>query len=136
MCNKSSLILFVYDIVSPLFCESQLAAFGACIAEPYPFSFSGNNYLEATALVITFTVNNYHDQTDPGLAKAMAWETEFIKFVQKYVAEEAPKKGMIIAYSSEVIPFLLTGLCTGSITQHMCTRDTVFVSNWGAISCS
>lgn len=58
--------------------------------------------MNATAVVITFTVNNYHDQNDPGLAKAMAWETKFIEYVEDYVANKAEKNGMTIAYSSEV----------------------------------
>ena len=58
--------------------------------------------MNATAVVITFTVNNFHDQTDPKLAKAMAWEKKFIEFVEDFVANKAEEKGMIIAYSSEV----------------------------------
>jgi len=63
---------------------------------------AGNNYLQATAHVLTFTVNNYHNPDDPQLAKAKAWEKEYLTFVERFVREEAEEKGMMIAYSAEV----------------------------------
>ncbi|KAJ8409784.1 hypothetical protein AAFF_G00218430 [Aldrovandia affinis] len=45
--------------------------------------YDGTNYNNATALVITFPVNNFHNDTEK-LAKALAWEKEFINFVKNY----------------------------------------------------
>ncbi|KAI1902029.1 hypothetical protein AGOR_G00040500 [Albula goreensis] len=45
--------------------------------------YDGTNYNNATALVITFPVNNYHNDTEK-LGKALAWEKEFINFVKNY----------------------------------------------------
>ncbi|KAM7224662.1 hypothetical protein CapIbe_024252, partial [Capra ibex] len=41
------------------------------------------NYNNATALVITFPVNNYYNDTEK-LQRAQAWEREFINFVKNY----------------------------------------------------
>lgn len=62
----------------------------------------GNDYLGAAAHVMTFTMNNYHDQNDPKLAKALAWEKVYLEFIEKFVKENATALGMDIAYSSEV----------------------------------
>lgn len=62
----------------------------------------GFNYLEAEAHVLTFTVNNYHDQDDKRLAKALAWEKKYLEFVENYVRTQAEDNGMMIAYSAEV----------------------------------
>ncbi|XP_062836513.1 NPC intracellular cholesterol transporter 1 [Anolis carolinensis] len=45
--------------------------------------YDGDNYNNATALVITFPVQNYYNDTEK-LNKALAWEEEFIKFVKNY----------------------------------------------------
>ncbi|XP_004465177.1 NPC intracellular cholesterol transporter 1 [Dasypus novemcinctus] len=45
--------------------------------------YDGQNYNNATALVITFPVNNYYNDTEK-LQRAQAWEREFINFVKKY----------------------------------------------------
>lgn len=39
------------------------------------FSFLDQNYNNATALVMTFPVNNYHNDTEK-LQRAQAWERE------------------------------------------------------------
>ena len=43
---------------------------------------SGENYANATALVITFVVNNFENATFQ--QQAMAWEKKFIEFVKNY----------------------------------------------------
>ncbi|XP_023671417.1 NPC intracellular cholesterol transporter 1 [Paramormyrops kingsleyae] len=53
------------------------------------------NYNNATALVITFPVNNYHNDTER-LNKALAWEAEFIRFVKNY-----SNPNLTIAFSAE-----------------------------------
>ncbi|KAL2097312.1 hypothetical protein ACEWY4_006519 [Coilia grayii] len=57
--------------------------------------YDATNYNNATALVITFPVNNYHNDSKR-LGKALAWEKEFIRFVQNY-----SNPNLTIAYSSE-----------------------------------
>ncbi|KAK7485656.1 hypothetical protein BaRGS_00023105, partial [Batillaria attramentaria] len=66
----------------------------------FPFTslggFEGNDYKKATALVITFVVNNHNvdEQND----KAKAWERGFIDFMKDYVKQQP---NMSIAFSSE-----------------------------------
>ncbi|XP_035285995.1 NPC intracellular cholesterol transporter 1 [Anguilla anguilla] len=57
--------------------------------------YDGTNYNNATALVITFPVNNYHNDSEK-LHKARAWEKEFIGFVKNY-----SNPNLTIAFSSE-----------------------------------
>ncbi|XP_012870343.1 PREDICTED: Niemann-Pick C1 protein [Dipodomys ordii] len=45
--------------------------------------YDDQNYNNATALVITFPVNNYYNDTEK-LQKAQAWEKELINFVKNY----------------------------------------------------
>ncbi|KAM7125801.1 NPC intracellular cholesterol transporter 1 isoform 2-T2 [Molossus nigricans] len=45
--------------------------------------YDDQNYNNATALVITFLVNNYYNETEK-LQRAQAWEREFINFVKNY----------------------------------------------------
>ncbi|XP_037661477.1 NPC intracellular cholesterol transporter 1 [Choloepus didactylus] len=45
--------------------------------------YDDQNYNNATALVITFPVNNYYNNTEK-LQRAQAWEREFINFVKNY----------------------------------------------------
>ncbi|XP_048662393.1 NPC intracellular cholesterol transporter 1 isoform X1 [Marmota marmota marmota] len=45
--------------------------------------YDDQNYNNATALVITFPVNNYYNDTEK-LQRAQAWEKEFINFVKNY----------------------------------------------------
>ncbi|XP_075389176.1 NPC intracellular cholesterol transporter 1 isoform X1 [Tenrec ecaudatus] len=45
--------------------------------------YDAQNYHNATALVITFPINNYHNDTEK-LQKALAWEKEFINFMKNY----------------------------------------------------
>ena len=62
-----------------------------------PFCPSGENFQNATALVITFVVNNHLE--DSANAKAMAWEKAFISFMKNYTKHQP---NMSIAFSSEV----------------------------------
>ncbi|KAM3866473.1 NPC intracellular cholesterol transporter 1 [Diretmus argenteus] len=57
--------------------------------------YDDTNYNNATALVITFPVNNYHNDTVK-VAKALAWEKEFIRFMKSY-----SNSNLTIAFSSE-----------------------------------
>lgn len=47
-------------------------------------------------------MKNFDDPNSDGMKKALAWEAEYLKFVQNFMKTEAKAKGMTIAYSSEV----------------------------------
>ncbi|MGH0141010.1 UNVERIFIED_CONTAM: hypothetical protein FKN15_055717 [Acipenser sinensis] len=57
--------------------------------------YDSDNYNNATALVITFPVNNYHNDTEK-LNKALAWEKEFVKFMKNY-----SNPNLTISFNSE-----------------------------------
>uniref|UniRef100_A0A8D0H7N3 NPC intracellular cholesterol transporter 1 n=1 Tax=Sphenodon punctatus TaxID=8508 RepID=A0A8D0H7N3_SPHPU len=57
--------------------------------------YDNENYNNATALVITFPVNNYYNDTEK-LMKALAWEKEFINFVRNY-----DNPNLTISFSTE-----------------------------------
>ncbi|KAJ6662145.1 hypothetical protein lerEdw1_012610 [Lerista edwardsae] len=57
--------------------------------------YDDENYNNATALVITFPVINYHNDTEK-LLKVLAWESEFINFVKNY-----DNPNLTIAFSAE-----------------------------------
>ncbi|CAH2284946.1 Niemann-Pick C1 [Pelobates cultripes] len=82
---------FLYCVQSPaslndttILHDPCLGTFGGPI---FPWLVLGGydeeNYNNATALVITFPVNNFHNDTEK-LNKAKAWEQEFIRFVKNY----------------------------------------------------
>jgi len=58
--------------------------------------FSGDNFENSTALVITFTVLNTKDDTFQ--QKALDWENEFLRLVKNYMS-----RNISISYSAEVI---------------------------------
>ncbi|XP_061452973.1 NPC intracellular cholesterol transporter 1 [Rhineura floridana] len=57
--------------------------------------YDDENYNNATALVITFPVKNYYNDTEK-LMKALAWEKEFINFVKNY-----NNSNLTISFSAE-----------------------------------
>uniref|UniRef100_H3BC01 NPC intracellular cholesterol transporter 1 n=1 Tax=Latimeria chalumnae TaxID=7897 RepID=H3BC01_LATCH len=57
--------------------------------------YDSDNYNNATALVITFPVVNYHNDTKK-VNKALAWEKQFIEFVKNY-----NNSNLSISFSSE-----------------------------------
>ncbi|KAJ8952599.1 hypothetical protein NQ318_004146 [Aromia moschata] len=57
-----------------------------------------NNYLDAVGVTLTFLAENKLDTDE--LADTLAWEAEFIKFLEKWDDEERPEF-MDIAYSAE-----------------------------------
>nr|XP_033789766.1 NPC intracellular cholesterol transporter 1 [Geotrypetes seraphini] len=57
--------------------------------------YDGDNYNNATALVITFPVNNYHNDTEK-LNRALTWEKEFISFLKNY-----NNSNLSLSFSSE-----------------------------------
>jgi Niemann-Pick C1 protein len=56
------------------------------------------NYEDATAVILTFLVNNYHNKTK--LAPAMEWEKAFVAFMKNWTATEKPDF-MDVAFTSE-----------------------------------
>eukprot|EP00257_Ricinus_communis_P008945 XP_002527152.2 NPC intracellular cholesterol transporter 1 isoform X1 [Ricinus communis] len=61
--------------------------------------FSGNNYTEASAFVITYPVNNAIDEAGNG--KAVAWERAFIQLVEDELLSMVQSSNLTLAYSSE-----------------------------------
>ena len=60
--------------------------------------FEGNAYQNASALIITFVVNNHKDKSK--LEKAMAWEKAYIEFMKNYV-NNTENRDLIISFTSE-----------------------------------
>ncbi|XP_066999010.2 NPC intracellular cholesterol transporter 1 [Anabrus simplex] len=55
-------------------------------------------YEKASAIILTFLVNNYHNKTK--LAPALEWEKRFVSFMQKWIDTEKPDY-MDVAFTSE-----------------------------------
>uniref|UniRef100_A0A673IVJ0 Niemann-Pick C1 protein-like n=1 Tax=Sinocyclocheilus rhinocerous TaxID=307959 RepID=A0A673IVJ0_9TELE len=83
------------DDTSPLH-EACMGTFGGPV---FPWlalgGYEGTAYNNATALVITFPVNNYLNDTDK-IGKALAWEKVFIDFVKNY-----DNPNLTISFSAE-----------------------------------
>ncbi|KAF5199495.1 Npc intracellular cholesterol transporter [Thalictrum thalictroides] len=63
--------------------------------------FSGNNYSEASAFVVTYPVNNNIDQTSSGNGKAVAWEKAFIRLAKEELMPMAQSHNLTLSFSSE-----------------------------------
>lgn len=63
--------------------------------------FSGGNYSEASALIITYPVNNVIDQESNEAKRAIAWEKAFIKLVEDELLPMVASKNLTLSYSSE-----------------------------------
>ncbi|KAJ6410205.1 hypothetical protein OIU84_009658 [Salix udensis] len=61
--------------------------------------FSGNNYSEASAFVVTYPVNNAIDEASNG--KAVAWEKAFIRLVEEELLSMVQPSNLTLSYSSE-----------------------------------
>ncbi|XP_017557987.1 NPC intracellular cholesterol transporter 1 [Pygocentrus nattereri] len=94
---------FLYCVSSPValddmghFHDPCMGTFGGPV---FPWlvlgGYEGTAYNNATALVITFPVNNYLNDTDK-LGKVLAWEKEFISFMKNY-----SNPNLTISFSSE-----------------------------------
>ncbi|KAM9308837.1 NPC intracellular cholesterol transporter 1 [Gastrophryne carolinensis] len=94
---------FLYCVQSPaslndtsILHDPCLGTFGGPI---FPWlvlgGYDGENYNNATALVITFPVNNFHNDTEK-INRARAWEKEFIRFLENY-----NNPNLSIAFSAE-----------------------------------
>ncbi|XP_076922652.1 uncharacterized protein LOC143584500 isoform X2 [Bidens hawaiensis] len=63
--------------------------------------FSGNNYSEASAFIITYPVNNAIDKESNEIKKAVAWEKAFIRLVEDELLPMVQSKNLTLSYSSE-----------------------------------
>nr|UZD10842.1 Niemann-Pick type C1 a [Mythimna separata] len=72
-------------------------ALGGFLAPGEPLS-KRSRFHEASALILTFLVNNKHDKEE--LKPALEWEKEFIQFMENYTKTQMPAY-MDLAYTSE-----------------------------------
>ncbi|OAY77489.1 Niemann-Pick C1 protein [Ananas comosus] len=82
--------------------ESCLSAFQAPLDPSTALGgFSGNNYSEASAFVITYPVNNKVDKTGEENGKAVAWEEAFIHLMKEEIMPMIQMQNLTLAFSSE-----------------------------------
>ena len=60
--------------------------------------FHNGAYQNATALIITFVVNNFKEKSK--LSKAMAWEKQFLDFMHRYTHNKS-NNNLTISYSAQ-----------------------------------
>ncbi|KAH7523402.1 hypothetical protein FEM48_Zijuj06G0007300 [Ziziphus jujuba var. spinosa] len=63
--------------------------------------FSGNNFSEATAFIITYPVTNAVDKEGNETKKAVAWEKAFIQLAKDELMEMVQSKNLTLSFSSE-----------------------------------
>ncbi|KAL9395214.1 hypothetical protein Peur_014499 [Populus x canadensis] len=63
--------------------------------------FSGNNYSEASAFIVTYPVNNVIDKEGNETDKAVAWEKAFIQLVKNELLPTVQSKNLTLSFSSE-----------------------------------
>ncbi|VFQ72905.1 unnamed protein product [Cuscuta campestris] len=63
--------------------------------------FSGNNYSEASAFIVTYPVNNAINRESNDTKRAVAWEKEFIQLVKDEILPMVRSKGLTLSFSSE-----------------------------------
>ncbi|PPD98412.1 hypothetical protein GOBAR_DD04540 [Gossypium barbadense] len=63
--------------------------------------FSGINYSEASAFVVTYPVNNAIDEAGNGNGKAVAWEKAFIKLAKEELLPLVQSRNLSLSFSSE-----------------------------------
>ncbi|XP_073710084.1 NPC intracellular cholesterol transporter 1 [Misgurnus anguillicaudatus] len=84
------------DDMDPSYHDPCMGTFGGPV---FPWlalgGYEGTEYNSASALVITFPVTNYLNDTEK-LGKALAWEKEFIKFMKNY-----KNPNLTISFSAE-----------------------------------
>ncbi|XP_020260992.1 Niemann-Pick C1 protein-like isoform X2 [Asparagus officinalis] len=82
--------------------ESCLSAFQAPLDPSTALGgFSGSNYSEASAFVITYPVNNEVDRTGNENGKAVAWEKAFVQLVKEEITPMAKSQHLTFSFSSE-----------------------------------
>ncbi|CAI9753358.1 unnamed protein product [Fraxinus pennsylvanica] len=63
--------------------------------------FSGNNYLEASAFIVTYPVNNAIDKDGNDTKRAVAWEKAFIQLAKDELLPMVLAKNLTLSFSSE-----------------------------------
>ncbi|KAJ0024062.1 hypothetical protein Pint_09225 [Pistacia integerrima] len=63
--------------------------------------FSGNNYSEASAFIVTYPVDNAIDKEGNETKRAVAWEKAFIQLVKDELLPMAQSKNLTLSFSSE-----------------------------------
>ncbi|PKA60101.1 hypothetical protein AXF42_Ash009785 [Apostasia shenzhenica] len=63
--------------------------------------FSGNNYSEASAFIVTYPVNNEVNDSSDENGKAVAWERDFIRLVKEEIVPIVRLQNLTISFSSE-----------------------------------
>ncbi|XP_019187240.1 PREDICTED: Niemann-Pick C1 protein-like [Ipomoea nil] len=63
--------------------------------------FSGKNYSEASAFIITYPVNNAIDKESNETKRAVAWEKTFIQLLKDEILPMVQAKNLTLAFSSE-----------------------------------
>ncbi|KAL2538045.1 Patched family protein [Forsythia ovata] len=63
--------------------------------------FSANNYLEASAFIVTYPVNNAIDKEGNDTKRALAWEKAFIQLAKEELLPMVQSKNLTLAFSSE-----------------------------------
>uniref|UniRef100_A0A6J0SLY2 NPC1-like intracellular cholesterol transporter 1 n=1 Tax=Pogona vitticeps TaxID=103695 RepID=A0A6J0SLY2_9SAUR len=97
---------FLYCINSPLSFQDITALEMSCMADygapVFPFlavgGYSGEEYSEAQALLLTFSLNNF-PPSDPQSDFVLLWEEQFLKIVQEFQQEYADR--YTVAYMAE-----------------------------------
>ncbi|KAF3434864.1 hypothetical protein FNV43_RR21951 [Rhamnella rubrinervis] len=63
--------------------------------------FSGNNYSEASAFVVTYPVNNAVDEGGNENGRALVWEKDFIKLAKEELLPMVQSSNLTLSFSSE-----------------------------------
>ncbi|XP_051139854.1 uncharacterized protein LOC127257464 [Andrographis paniculata] len=63
--------------------------------------FSGSNYSQATAFIITYPVNNEIDKQGNGTKRAVAWEKAFIQLAKDELLPMVQSRNLTLAFSAE-----------------------------------
>ncbi|KAL2512716.1 Patched family protein [Abeliophyllum distichum] len=63
--------------------------------------FSANNYLEASAFIVTYPVDNAIDKEGNNTKRALAWEKAFIQLAKEELLPMVQSKNLTLAFSSE-----------------------------------
>ncbi|XP_019054366.1 PREDICTED: Niemann-Pick C1 protein-like isoform X2 [Nelumbo nucifera] len=63
--------------------------------------FSGNNYSEASAFIVTYPVNNMVEKKGTDAGKAVAWEKAFVQLAKEELMPMVQSKNLTLSFSSE-----------------------------------
>ncbi|XP_038715394.1 NPC intracellular cholesterol transporter 1 isoform X3 [Tripterygium wilfordii] len=82
--------------------DSCLSAFKAPLDPSTALGgFSGNNYSEASAFVITYPVSNAIDREANETRKAVAWEKAFVQLIKDEILPMVQSNNLTVSFSSE-----------------------------------